>query len=294
MVSNQELEERVAQGPLAFKEIDPKHGWGEDYLYEQVDKMNDIQKYRKRLQEDASDTGAGEDICKVAFGKYGPDIYYNILNPQKTRRLAKDIDEKSRDKMAEFTMNHLDDVLELFDGNELLALVMKIPMYKIDSEERAVSAIMNLKGLSKIAQENDIGEIRKVVAEAAKHPAIPAWYKSFLRFVINDDKFVAFMYKGELQKAQYFVQKELIHNGKPDEDKIKKMIKDSIAEAEYEWKEEIDPSDHGDAWKINIRPLSDMAKHAYAKLRKKHYEDDEDEEDRLERLERRKSKGMPF
>lgn len=302
MTEQQTLEKILETHPLVHKPIVPEHGWDKDYLYEHLDKMNDIQGYAERLRKDAFDIGAGEDICSVAFGESGEEGYYDFMTPQLTKRLAKNIDEDNRDEMAKYTMNHLNEILDIFkddklyNSEELSGLVFEVPIYKIDKKEhdRAVDAIRNFRGISEIAQKGDIRKMRMVVMNGLRNPNLPKWAVKFARVAKGNDGFIKFMFSGEVEKAEYFVRKELIKNGKTDGDKIKRMIKDSIAEAEWEWKEEKDLKDHGDAWKVNIRPLATIAQHAYGSLREEHFEDVESEQDKMKRAKRRHRKGMPF
>lgn len=298
---NKTLDEAVANLPFEYKSIDPKHGWDEDFLYSHLDRLKDIKEYRQRHNKNPlTDIGAGKDLCKVAFGGQNGGIYHE-LTPQLVAELGKRVDENGSDKVVEYTKNNLDSILDVFDEKGLMQLVMDTPLYLIDEKkhDEAVYAIRNCRGMNDIAKEGDINKMRDVVQKSLQNPNCPLWAVRFASYAINNNSFVQMVFTGELQKSNYFMQKAIRVNGDAkgelDRDEVKRLIKRSIAEAEYEWKEELDPSDHDNVWKINERPFSTIALHAYPALKKKYEEDHSEEyDDKNERAERRHRKLMPF
>lgn len=240
--------------PFVYHPIEPKKRYNDlEFLIGQSG-VNDLNKWQEQVKKDPHDPKPREKI----YGKlYGNPKMHIGKSPDWVRKEVKLACDDGTKSMAEYVETNLDDFMSLFKGDNLVGLLMSMPLYKTGDagHDRVVSAVNHLRKMGSIAKEKDVGKMREIVMKSIKERNIPEWARKAAAYFAGDDGYMQFLFKnGDLIRADYNLGKIIKPEGIVNNGMLNGVIKDSIGKAKKAYDKESDEGKKGDIWDNDIEP----------------------------------------
>lgn len=311
----QELAEEIGAAnavPFRFRLLSAAHPWDEELFAAAFSEWADLQDYAGKLRANPFDLGARRDLSGLLTGSKG---FHVGLRPESVQGMAKKAFDHAHEGMARYVEKHGGKLLDKIEGENLLNLVMSVPLYlRPEREDRAedrehnflVGLINEVKTLGEAQKEDSEKETlknrRKLVMAAYnprdEHYTGPRWAAEFVaEYGGADDAIIANVFKARYAAKQQLLLRALARDEEHlDEKRMRALIEDSLEEAYYDMGESEDESDRNDIWEKDIRPVyMEIAKAAYESAIKAEVDEaNKHEDDRNKGFRSRHEKGMRF
>lgn len=278
------LEEKIEQiGTLhqLYRPINPSHDYKqEEFLYHQ-DTLNDLTKWREQIEKDPTNLKPREKLSKKVFG----DKKYHVgLSDVEMKVHARAVQEDALEKMARYSAHNFDKLFNKLEEESVQAYLFSVPLYQTkDNKEHntLVALIQETSAVQEIAKKKDIGQMRKYLLSAVKNDkSLPNYAKEIISYLANSDSVITRVFSMAADTKGKVLNMALTKNEKFDEDRARKLIKDSLQVAKDAFIEEEDEGARSDIWSDVIKPYyTKLAEIAYVdenlKYEKEHAKIDE-------------------
>ncbi len=257
--------------------------------------LNDLTDYVEDIKKDPFDPGARGDLGDLLLGD---GRAFRGLPADDIKQIAKDAYKSGIEGMGRFVEANADKFFEdLLSGEALYALAMTVPLYKAstlgyDDEEMKrpsytgsvkthndlVGLVNEVKSMAKIAKDGNVDEMTKVIKKRADSKSVPDWAKKLIKYFAGYPRMTEYFFVRDLSIKQQVLNQALTIGEKPNREKLRALIENSLETAYTAWENEVENSkERKDIWEKAIRPYYvEMAKLAYGS-EKEDFEKDIDE-----------------
>ena len=253
--------------------------------------MGDLEKYVSTLQQDSANPDAIEKSGKFLRGD---ERYYFQANRSPRGDLEMNLSDQEKG-LAGFARTNQTKLKSELQKEDYLELVQKLPIYKTgDKEHDDFADVLNdYKKLSEISQD----ENKKFQYIAEQVNNAPEWVQE--SFARHGKREYQIDFDLEIQNSRRQITSKLSDSeGTPKYTFVKKVIEDSLNEAEKELNNEnYSDSEIKDVYETNIRPYElAILETAYKRMKTKDQNkiDSPKKQERNKRRKQRKEKNMNF
>lgn len=276
------------ENELDYKLINPEQDYDSENLIQHYENFQDMNEWLQILQKDSENA----DILEKAGGllRKNPLFYFKTKRSPRSD-LEGTLSEESNN-LAKYAENNSSTFYGELGPEDYSELIQKVPLYKTGNKEHDefVDAINELRNLAGAREDPD--KMHAYVQE--KISKAPMWAQiSFARYGEND---LSAIFESYLINADSkFKAKKYDEGGKIKHAFLEKVFKDSLDEAEKDWKkEDYSEKEKNDVWERNVRPYHMALLDGMYKKEKKDEDKPQKNEARDQRRKERREKGMPF
>lgn len=305
--------EETRENLNVFKPIDKNERYDPKKFVGAQSGIKDIEEYLQRLRQPngLTDVGAKRDLSALLYGD--PNEQLSRTDAQLMSE-ADDAYTFAIENMGRYIENNRGQVINEFDGNGLMSLVLdKLPLYSTPKEKRKgepnehydekhnkiVADILEFRALRSSDERTRAEAQKNMMDEIMNDKEVHPWIKvSLQRYAGRDSSFVSMIFTRYVAGQEKALKKYLTNDGKPDETKLRNLIHDSLRVA-YDRYDTIpsgaafDKERREDVWEKNLRECYMTMARELRSVEKKELEDDNPvKREENEREDERRASGM--
>jgi len=274
---------------MIYRCLDPGKSYDDSKAIQHYEDYEDAKQYLSILSQDPENTPAWEKAGELLYKN--PNFYFGTKTSPRADLESMVSSETNR--FALFAKKNSSEIYDKLKPEDFAELIQKVPLYKTGDKEHdeLADAINEYRKMLEISRDPDkkFSYVQERVNDSKEEWAL----QSFARFGKNNFEK---MFEGYLNFAQAkIISKMFDSNKKLRGEFLKKVFKDSLAEAEKDFKDEnYSEGEKTDIWDNNIKSYYVALFEQAYKIEKADENIPENKKDRNERRKERKAKGMPF
>jgi hypothetical protein len=278
-----------------YHPISPKGKYNRKPFVSAQKQLNDLGAYAQALSKDVYNVGAREDLCGLLLGDSNKQ---NGMAPERLIKMAGEAYGDGIDSMGRYVRHNFKDFMGKLDGESLNRVVYSVQLYATGNKEHdeIVSLFRDIREMGSKDEQTKSEAINRAINHLLKTDNMPRWAK----VLISADK----QFLGEIVIPRFYagrnkaLAEHLQKDGKPDKDKLRKLVEDSIKVANDRYGDVPSGKEHNgerkDIWEGDLRPYYIATAQALYPIEKKELEKNNDrKQDEKKREAERQSLGMP-
>lgn len=256
-MTEESLETRLAQTagvPFRYYPIDLAAG--DEEFVAQYETLEDLEKWAGAIKKNPHDLGARRDLSGLLFGDSN---FHMGRSPEAMSQLAKDSRSNGIEAMARYAESRFDYMFGELDAKSLADLLDSLPLYKTGKDKEhdlLVDLLSETKKMREMLKEKSLEKMRSYVMQSLKNESTPTWAKKAMSAIIQSDEGVVYnIFRKKYEAMNSVVNSALSDSeGNLDENKVRRLIRDSLDSAKDAYEDETEDNKKNDIWEDVIRP----------------------------------------